>query len=80
MKSLTKNTFVAEVNISLPCEGKVELNRWLNLQHTGKELISLTEKVSREHKEAAYALHRCRRYRMKFRINKRGDWKLMKVL
>ena len=40
MKSLTKNTFVAEVNISLPCEGKVELNRWLNLQHTGKELIS----------------------------------------
>jgi len=80
MKSTAKNTFVAEVSVSLPPDQELSLNRWLNLQHAGKELIPLNEKCSQEHKDAAWHLHKCRRYRMKFEINKKGEWKFIRAL
>jgi len=80
MKSTARNTFVAEMDVCLPENDKQALNRWLNFQHTGKELIPFTEKVSEELKEATYTLYRGRKYRMKFEINKNGDWKFIKVL
>ena len=71
-----KNIFIAEVSISLP--HNCEAERWLNLQHYGKESIPLHIKCSKEHVDAAYNLHRVRKINLKFKINKNGDWKLVK--
>jgi hypothetical protein len=66
--------FVADVHISLPEEAARKLNVWLNLQHTGKRILGRDAIIADAHKEAAYQLHKCRSYRMKFRIDMNGNW------
>jgi hypothetical protein len=81
MKSIARNTFVVEIDAHLPDNEELRaVQRWLNLQHAGKELIPLSEKCSEAHKEAAWHLHACHRMRLKFRINKQGHWKFIKML
>jgi len=81
MKPTARNTFVIEIDAHLPDNEELSaVSRWLNLQHAGKELIPLDEKCSQEHKDAAWHLHACHRFRAKFSINKQGHWKFIKML
>ena len=66
--------FVAEVSIPLPSNASRKLNVWLNLQYTGRRILGRDAIISDRHQEAAYQLHKCRRYKMKFKISADGDW------
>lgn len=77
-KSIATNKFTVYVAVGLP-EPKENYNRWLNLQYAGKEVIPFKEKVSPEHKEAAYKMHIHKTLMLSFEILKNGSWKLIKA-
>ena len=79
MKSTTNNRFVAEVSVSLP-HNISRVHRWLNVQHTGKETLPLDKRASKKHQDAAWRLHMCRRYKMEFEVDKKGNWTFVKIL
>ncbi len=78
-KSLASNRFSVIVGVSLPRYGQATnaVNRWLNVQHDGRELIPLNEKCSQKHKDAAWQLHMGRMIKLTFEVNKDGLWKLI---
>lgn len=72
------NRFEVEVEVPFPSWGpKINLMRWFNLQNCGKELIPLGEKVSKQHLDRSYKLHRTRKYVFIFEIDKYGEWKFI---
>ena len=73
------NEFEAVTSVSLPAHLQSKLHVWLNLQHRNERIMDLSVKCSKEHQDAAYNLHRSRKYTLKFRINKKGDWILLGV-
>lgn len=77
-KSIATNKFTVYISVSLP-EPRENCNRWLNLQHAGKELIPFKEKINPEHKEAAYRMHVPKTLRLSFEILKDGSWKLIEA-
>lgn len=80
MKPTARNTFTIRQGVHLN-DGpeRTAAFRWINLQHAGKELIPLDEKVSTPHKDAAYAVCRGRIVDLTFEVTKDGDWKLLKA-
>lgn len=72
------NRFEVEVDVSLPEDSqRKNLLHWFNLQNCGKEIIPLNEKVSKQHVDRSYKLHRCRKYVFIFEIDKYGEWKFV---
>ena len=80
MKSLRKNTFTIRQIVHLgDTEQRSNAFRWLNYQYTKKELVPLNKKITEAHKDASYALVRCRMVDLTFKIDKSGSWKLIKA-
>jgi len=76
---LPLNEFSVTVDAHLP--DHVGAGRWLNAQWDarGRELIPLNEKITNQkYLEAAHRLHRGRKVKLVFRIDKSGGWKLVK--
>jgi hypothetical protein len=73
-----KNTFVVDLPVSVPNVERRSLFRWMNIQFTGKETMSLGIKCSKEHQDAFYDLCRGRVIRLTIRVDKDGNWELIK--
>ena len=72
---LPTNQFSVKVVIPFPKSPEINpVIQWFNIQNCGRPSIPLTEKVSPEHKERAYTLHRCREFTFVFEINAEGEW------
>ena len=56
------NRFEIVVDAHLDERQKSFINRWLNLQYDGRELIPLDVKCSQEHQDASWAACACRRF------------------
>lgn len=77
MKTNLGNWFTVDVVVSFPQDEQGRnLNKWLNIQYTGKPLIPLTDNIDKQHVDASWDMHRSRRVRITFEVNKKGKWKL----
>lgn len=74
-KSFATNKFMAIIQISIPKPTKDELNRWLNIQHIGRETIVSDEKFSSNHKSAIDKMNLSRTIIIQFELCKDGSWK-----
>ena len=74
------NRVVIEMDAHIPEDKRGPLYRWINLQHAGSELIPLDAKTTKEHRDAAHAMCRCRRYSAEFKIDKQSDLKFVKFV
>lgn len=55
--------------------------QWLNIQHIGQPNTSLdiNVKYSKEHTDATWRLMACRRFKLTIKVNKKGEWTVIKV-
>jgi hypothetical protein len=81
-KPEVSNIFTVEADLHLGYNSKesTQLNRWLCVQHDGREQIPMNEKVPQALQDAAWHIYASHRFTLEFEMNKQGHWKFRRVL
>jgi hypothetical protein len=79
MESKAKKIFSCYASVGLDEEQKEGARRWLNLQHTGEELVPLENKVKKELKNSHYRMNAFHNLRCDVELSKEGFFILKSI-